>query len=369
MKIINAKTKLKGYPIYIGAVFKEHLGKLIKQSFGDCEKIVLVTNDRVLDIYRDTVKDALGKCGLPHEIIEVRDGEEYKNLKTVDYIYGKMIEFNMHRNDVMIAFGGGVTGDLAGFAASTFHRGVKFIQCPTTIIGQVDSSIGGKVGVNYRKVKNIIGSFYQPDAVVIDISFLSTLEEEQIINGLGEVVKYGIVFDKKILDILNDNIQSEREDRLFRFIKTREFADIVYRCCKIKSKVVNKDEFNKGYRGLLNFGHTLGHCIENVFGLKEINHGKAVSVGMIMAIDMSISLGLFDKRVKNEIIELYEKLKLPCKIPHADIGKMLDIIKYDKKFKTSKNKFVLLKDINKPHFYSGIAKSIIIDNFKKSMYN
>ncbi len=369
MKIINAKTKLKHYPIYIDVKFEDYFAILIKKRFKDCEKIAIVTNDKVFDIYKGVIKNSLQKCDLPYEIIEIQDGEEYKNLENVDYIYSRLIDFNIHRNDVLVAFGGGVIGDLAGFAASTFHRGIKFIQCPTTIIGQVDSSIGGKVGVNYRSIKNIIGSFYQPDAIIIDISFISTLEEDQIINGLGEIVKYGIVFDKKILDGLKKNLCDGREDRLFHLIKTRGFKDIVYRCCHIKSKVVSIDEFDTGYRNLLNFGHTLGHCIENIFGLKEINHGKAISVGIIMAIDISISLGILEKKVKNELIELYRKLKMPYKIPRANTSKMIDVIKYDKKFKSSKNKFVLLKGINKPIFYYGLARSIIVDNIKKSMYN
>jgi 3-dehydroquinate synthase len=369
MKIISTKTKLKNYPIYVDVKFADYFGKLIKRRFGGCEKIALVTNNKIFGIYEDVIKNALESCGLPYEIIEIKDGEEHKNLENADYIYGRLIDFNMHRNDALVAFGGGVIGDLAGFAASTFHRGIKFIQCPTTIIGQVDSSIGGKVGVNYRKVKNIIGSFYQPDAVIIDISFISTLEEDQIINGLGEIVKYGVVFDKKILDMLGENIRGMDDDRLFKLIKSRVFNDIVYRCCKIKSKVVAIDEFDTGYRNLLNFGHTLGHCIENIFELKGMSHGKAVSVGMIMAVDISISLGLLEKKVKDELIGLYKKLKLPYKIPHANVEKMIDIIKYDKKFRSAKNKFVLLKGVNKPLFYRGLAEDVIVDNIKKSMYN
>ncbi len=369
MKIISTKTKLKNYPIYVGVNFADYLERLIKKRFRNCEKIALVTNDKIFGIYKDVIKNALERCGLPYDIIIIKDGEEYKNLENADYIYSRLIDFNIHRNDVLVAFGGGVIGDLSGFAASTFHRGIKFIQCPTTIIGQVDSSIGGKVGVNYRKVKNIIGSFYQPDAIIIDTSFISTLEEEQIINGLGEIVKYGVVFDKKILDMLGENVRETDYDRLFKLIKSKIFNDIIYRCCKIKSKVVTIDEFDTGYRNLLNFGHTLGHCIENVFELKGMSHGKAVSVGMIMAADISISLGILEEKVKDELIGLYKKLKLPYKIPHMDVERMIDIIKYDKKFKSAENKFVLLKGINKPLFYHGLAESAIIDNVKKSMYN
>ena len=159
------------------------------------------------------------------------------------------------------------------------------------------------------------------------------------------------------------------EDKLFKLIKTKAFRNIIYKCCYIKTKVVKKDEFDISYRNLLNFGHTIGHCIENVFGLKKINHGKAISIGMIIAIDISISLGLLKEEIKNGIIELYKKLKLPYELPKVDIDKIIDVIKYDKKFKSSQNKFVLLKGINRPFFYYNLPKSIIVENIKKSMYN
>jgi 3-dehydroquinate synthase len=369
MKIIKAKTELKNYSVYVDVKFNNILPSLIKEKFANCEKIVLVTNDKVFDIYRDTLKNTLEKCRLPYEFVIIRDGEEFKNLESVDYIYSRLIQFNIHRNDVLIAFGGGVVGDIAGFAAATFHRGIRFIQCPTTIIGQVDSSIGGKVGVNYRNIKNIVGSFFQPDSVLIDPDFNYTLDEEQIINGLGEVVKYGIVFDKKILNRLEESISNESDDRLFKLVRKEEFRNIIYRCSCLKVKVVEKDEFDTGYRNLLNFGHTLGHSIENVFNLRDINHGKAISIGMIIAIDISISLGLLKTEVKSNIIGLYKKLKLPYRLPEIDTDKIIDAIKYDKKFKSSQNKFVLLKDINKPLFYYNLERDVIIDNVKKSMYN
>ena len=369
MNIITAKTKQKRYPVYVDIKFDVFFPVLIKKRFQDSEKIILVTNNKIFALYEDKIKSTLEECLLPYEIIIIKDGEEYKNLESADYIYSRLIDFNVHRNDVVVAFGGGVIGDLAGFAASTFNRGMKLIHCPTTIISQVDSCMGGKVGVNYKKIKNMIGSFYQPDAVIIDPAFNYTLDEDQIINGLGEVVKYGIVFDKTILDKLLKNVEEEDDDKLFRLIKTEAFKAIICRCCCIKIKVAGKDEFDMGYRNLLNFGHTVGHCIENAFDLKEINHGKAISMGMLIAIDISISLGLLKEEFKKRIIELYKKLKLPYIIPEIDIEKIIDAIKYDKKFKTAQNKFVLLKGMNKPLFYYNLEKSIIIDNIKKSMYN
>ena len=369
MKSITVKTKLRKYPIYINPGIHKDFPQLIKSKFYDAEKIVLVTNDKIFGIYESKIKSTLKECLLPYKIIIIKDGEEYKSLKSADFIFKKCIDFNLHRNDIVVAYGGGGIGDLAGFTASTFHRGVKLVQYPTTIIGQVDSSIGGKVVVNHGSVKNVIGCFYQPHMVVIDPTMNHTLEEDQIINGLGEIVKYGVVFSKNILAKLSENIDSGRKDRLLKFIRTKVFEDIIYTCCCIKKKVVEKDEFDLNYRNLLNFGHTIGHSIENAFDLREINHGKAISIGMVIAIDISISLGLIDKKIKDNIIRLYEKLKLPYRIPSNKLEKITSALKYDKKFKTSQNKFILLKGINRPVFYYNVEKKVIIDNIKKSMYN
>jgi 3-dehydroquinate synthase len=369
MRIITAKTKIRNYPIYLDHKIYRDFPALIKGKFPDAEKIALVTDDIVFGIYGNKIKSFLKRCLLPFEIIIVQNGEEYKNLKSTDFIYKKLIDFNVHRNDILVAFGGGVIGDLAGFAASTFHRGIKLVQFPTTIISQVDSSIGGKVAVNYGKVKNIIGSFYQPHMIVIDPTMIYTLKEDQIINGLGEVVKYGLVFKRDILTRLSKMADNRSKDYLMRLIKTKAFEDIIYDCCCLKIKVVTRDEFDLNYRNLLNFGHTIGHCIENAFDLKRVRHGEAVSMGMIIAINISISLGLLERKVLDEVIKLYEELKLPYKIPKAGAEKIMSALKYDKKFKTSQNKFILLKAINRPVFYYNIGKRIIIDNINKSLYN
>ncbi len=286
-----------------------------------------------------------------------------------DYIFGKLVDFNVHRNDIMMAFGGGVIGDLTGFVASTYQRGIKLIHCPTTIIGQVDSSIGGKVAINYSGIKNIVGNFYQPHMIFIDPTFNHTLEEKQIINGLSEIVKYGIVFKKKILDDLSQAVEYKKEDRLFELVKSEIFREIIYTCCSLKAAVVRRDEFDISYRNLLNFGHTIGHCIESAFELKGMSHGEAVSAGMIVAIDISVSLGLCKKEVKEWILGIYRKLKLPYRIPEIDVDKIVCVLKYDKKFKTAQNKFVLLKGLNKPFFLYNVDKGVTVDSIKKSMYN
>ncbi len=362
MKSINAKTRLRKYPVYLKPGLFKETPALIEKNFKDAQNILLVTNDKIFGIYQKEINGLLKKTPFKSSIIIVGDGESYKNLKSLEVIYSEMVNNALHRNDIVIAFGGGVIGDLAGFAASTFHRGLKLIHIPTTIIGQVDSSIGGKVVVNYQKIKNVIGSFYQPHMVMIDPAFLYTLDEDQIINGLAEIVKYGLVFDKKILEKLEENISQPGEERLFSLIRAEAFSDIIYECAKIKIKVVEKDEFDRDYRNLLNFGHTIGHCIEAASDLKKINHGQAVSMGMIAAIDISIKLGLAVSDLKEKAIKLYKKLKLPYKIPGIDTEKIISSLKYDKKSIKGKNKFVLLKGINKPFFYYDLKIDVITDS-------
>jgi 3-dehydroquinate synthase len=391
MKNITVHTKLKNYQISIQPDITDNLPSIIKDNFKDVDKIALITNDKVYGLYGERLKKLFSGCNLPFETIIIQDGEKYKNLMSAQIIYGKLISSNFHRNDLIIAFGGGVIGDLAGFAASTFHRGLKFIQCPTTIIGQVDSSIGGKVVVNFDSIKNVIGSFYQPDMVLIDPVLLYTLDKYQIINGLAEIVKYGIIFDKNILNTLNKNIGKEngldkidffvkyndseqegslekmRSNELINLTRSSVFPDLIYKCCQIKVKVVEKDEFDTGYRNLLNFGHTVGHAIEKVVNLEKINHGMAVSMGMIVAIDISINLGLAKENIRDKILKLYEKLSLPYTIPKLNVEELISAMQFDKKFTGKGNKFVLIRDINKPEISYNVDEKVIVGSVKKNM--
>ena len=342
---------------------------MIRDNFKNAKNIILVTNDKVFGIYQEKIDALLDNTGARTSIIIIGDGEDQKNLNNLEKIYSEMVKSNMHRNDIVIAFGGGVIGDLAGFAAATFHRGLKIIHIPTTIIGQVDSSIGGKVVVNYQNVKNVIGSFYQPHLIMVDPVFLNTLDEDQLINGLAEIVKYGLVFDKRILQKLDENLEKQDEERLFGLIRSKNFSDILYECAKIKIKVVEKDEFDLGRRNLLNFGHTIGHCIEAASGLMKINHGQAVSMGMMVAIDISIRMGFLPGDFKEKLSGLYRMLKLPFEIPGLDTGKIISSLKYDKKFTEGKSKFILLKGINKPLFYYDLDPGIISDSINSCINN
>jgi len=367
MRVIYARTKIRKYKIFIYPDITNIFPELFRKKFSNASKIILITSDKIYSIFKNRIRNILEECNISNEIILIKDGEQYKNIKSANDIYKKLSVFNIHRDDAIIAFGGGVIGDLAGFTAATYHRGVKLIQYPTTITGQVDSSIGGKVVINYSNYKNVIGCFYQPHMIIIDPVLLYSLDELQIINGLAEIVKYGIVFDRKILDILDKNTETESKGRLEKLIKKKIFTDIIYRCALIKNKVVRKDEFDYGYRNLLNFGHTIGHCIEKAANLKKINHGQAISMGMIIAIDISSKLGLLKREFKNRIIKIYKKLKLPFIIPKLELSSIMDSLEHDKKIKGSGNKFILLKGLNRPVFYYNVDKDIITSSISENM--
>jgi len=368
IKIINVNTVLKKYQIVISSGIFEIFHEVINSDFKDINKIVIVTNDKIFPLYKEKLQNMLKACNVVSKIIIIKDGEKYKSLESAQFIYDKLIDQNFHRNDLIIAFGGGVIGDLVGFVASTFHRGTKLLQFPTTIIGQVDSSIGGKVVVNFNEIKNVIGCFYQPDMVLIDPDLLKSLDENQIINGLAEIVKYGIIFDKNILKILDENTIGLADERLLELVKNKSFTDLIYECCKIKVKVIEKDEFDTGYRNLLNFGHTIGHAIEKVSKLGTINHGMAVGLGMIVALDISENLNILKNGFKDDFLQLYNKLKLPFRIPaNLSTEDIINALKFDKKFTDSKNRFVLLKGLNKPVIMENINLKLIADCINKNL--
>jgi len=368
MKKIKVKTLFSQYNILFEKNLLKKSGELIKLHFKEAEKIVLVTNKKIYDIYGRDLIGYLKKIFPVFQIV-LKDGEQYKNLKTLEEIYEKLQIINVHRNDVLIAFGGGVVGDTAGFAAATYNRGMNLVQFPTTIISQTDSSIGGKVVVNFNNVKNVIGSFYQPGLVLIDPVLLETLPERELINGFGEIIKYALISDFEIIKkikYVSDSFK-EKKNRLKILIKSDEFFDIISMCASIKAKIVEKDEFDLNYRNILNFGHTIGHSLEKTLGFKNISHGKAVALGMLCALDISISLDYLNKEFKNEIIEVYKLLKLPLKIEGAHLEDIYLNLKYDKKFTSNEMKFIVLKDLNKPFIIKNLDESFIKDSIINNM--
>jgi 3-dehydroquinate synthase len=366
MKSIKVNTASRKYKILFGENIIGDILSYLKKEFCGSNKKILVSNEKVYSIYGKRFDDIFsGETGFSKIIL--KDGEKNKNIDVLKSIYSGLISLNAHRNDIIISLGGGVIGDTAGFAAATFNRGMNLVQIPTTIIAQTDSSIGGKTAINFENIKNVIGSFYQPHLIIIDTFFLRTLDEKEIINGMGEIIKYGLIFDYQIIKDLVTLSRKCRnnEERLYKIINNMKFNDIIYKCAKIKSEIVEKDESDLKERQLLNFGHTIGHALEKAAGFEKLNHGQAVALGMLCAVEISLNMGLLNKDFKNELINLYELLKLPVWIKNIDQEKIFESLKFDKKFYSNINKFILLENINKPVILTNIDEKII----KKSIIN
>ncbi|CAG8999089.1 MAG: 3-dehydroquinate synthase [Candidatus Celerinatantimonas neptuna] len=295
----------RSYPISIGPgllaqpdFFKEALHS---------KQIMVVTNETVGPLYLATLRQALVDYQV--DVVELPDGEQYKNSDVLDNIYTALLENRHSRDTTIVALGGGVVGDMAGFAASCYQRGIPFIQVPTTLLAQVDSSVGGKTAVNHRLGKNMIGAFYQPRSVVIDIDCLKTLPEREYRAGMAEVIKYGIIYDSELFAWIESHL-----DEIHR-LEPQAVTTIIRRCCEIKAEVVAKDETEQGIRALLNLGHTFGHAIEAHQGYGNWLHGEAVAAGMVMAAIAANHLGLLDQASVERIRALLVRVGLPVQPP------------------------------------------------------
>jgi 3-dehydroquinate synthase len=341
MRILNVNLGNRSYPIFIEV---DSFANAAKEIFRHCDAntFIIITDENVAVHYSEKLKNSLQKNGVKSHLYKIMLGEESKSLTTTEQIYTWMLANRFHRDDVIIALGGGVVGDLAGFIAATFLRGIRWVQIPTTLMGQVDSSVGGKVGVNHPLAKNSIGAFYQPQLVWIDPLTLTTLPRREIYNGLAEVIKYGLILDNELFEFLEANfnkiISLENWDILIHVIRT---------CCRLKATVVEKDERETEYRRVLNFGHTIGHALENITEYRYFRHGEAVAWGMLAAAAMSQQKLLLPKDHFNRIcnvINLVEKPTLPGDI---SIDQILEAIQSDKKMDKDGLKFVLLENIGK----------------------
>lgn len=337
MQIIKAKTASRQYFIYVGAGIISRLGFYLKQH-GFTDRAIIITNPIVNELYGSSIKTDLLAEGLEAAILLVPDGEKYKSLENAAMLYKKISELGADRRTPVIAVGGGVIGDLAGFVAATYMRGLPLVQVPTTLLAQVDSSIGGKVAINHEKIKNKIGAFYQPDFVLSDTQTLNTLPDNQLSNGLAEIIKYAVIRDRTFFKYIErnvNNIKSRQPEALERTIA---------RCAKIKARVVARDERDTGLRNILNFGHTVGHAIESTSDF-NLGHGEAVSIGMTIAGRISRNAGLLSQRELNDIIRLIEKAGLPVKLPELDAGRVIEVIRQDKKIISGRIRFILAKSI------------------------
>ena len=327
----------ESYRIFVGSANLSQLGEKLKQA--SFKKAVVVSNPLILAHHGKTVKGSLEKVGIEQYILEVPEGEEHKSLKKARELYNELINLGVKRGDLIIALGGGVIGDLAGFVAATYMRGLPLVQVPTTLLAQVDSSIGGKVGVNLPHGKNFIGAFYHPILVLIDVTTLKTLPARELRAGLAEVIKYGFLKDEDFLQFIEaelDSIFQLNEEVLVRLITG---------CCKIKAQVVAEDEKDTGVRRILNYGHTIGHAIETLTGYQKYLHGEAVAIGMVCAALIAQELGFADDSLVKRHTRLLKRAGLPVTLPPVETEKILEQIEWDKKAQGDSRIFVLLKRI------------------------
>lgn len=283
-------------------------------------KIFLLTDNNIYNIYEEYIINILNKHN--YNISTIASGEEYKSIESVLDIYDELIENNYGRNDLFIGFGGGIIGDIGGFIASTYMRGIKYIQIPTTLLAQVDSSIGGKTGFDYRGIKNIIGSFYFPEKTFIDIEFIKTLDKRNIISGFGEILKYGLIDD---FSFFNNIVNSDLE------FNTDKLLKIVEKSIETKIKFVNEDKNDHGKRRELNFGHTIGHGIESLYNFERYNHGEAIILGMQYESYIGYLSGKIEEDYLNKILDSLSKLITPIKFDNDEIESIIEIMEKDKK--------------------------------------
>lgn len=328
----------RSYPIRIGeGSLGEIAAELLAVSFP--KKIAVVTNPLVGKLYADNVLAALNRAGFTAIRIDIPDGEEFKTLATVSTVYDALMAAGFDRGCGLIALGGGVVGDLAGFVAATFLRGIPFVQVPTTLLAQVDSSVGGKTGVNHSLGKNLIGAFYQPRLVLIDVNTLKTLSSRDYHAGFAEVIKYGIIRDQAFFNYLVEHCTTLCNHDPAALIAT------IKRSCQIKADIVERDECEGGLRAILNYGHTFGHAIENLAGYGEYRHGEAVAIGMVVAAQISATLGLCTLDEVAVIRKLLLNFKLPVVASEYPVDKLLEAIGRDKKVHAGLLRMILNRGI------------------------
>ena len=352
MKKIIVNLNKRSYPIFIGKNIlsdKSLFNKVNKKN------LVLITNKKIEKLHISKIKNALIK---KNKII-ISDGEKYKNQDSITKIYNYLLKNKYSRDSCIVAFGGGVIGDMAGFAAATYQRGINFIQVPTTLLSMVDSSVGGKTGINHPLGKNMIGSFHQPIAVIVDTEILKTLSKRQFNAGMSEVIKYGIIKDKNFFNWIaknTDKIKAQDSDSIIKIVK---------RSCEIKAEIVALDEKEKNIRALLNLGHTFGHAIENYLGYGKWLHGEAVACGFLIACSVAIQKNTMDVSEYNKIKSLLKAFSLPTKLPkNINIERLFEIMSLDKKVKNNKMVYVIPNNIGKAYITNKISKNIVIKALK-----
>jgi 3-dehydroquinate synthase len=350
MRTLTVELQERSYPIYIGPHLLDE-AELFHRHV-DSRQVMIVTNDRVAPLYLDRVKAHFE--GRDVAVVVLPDGEKYKTLESADAVYEELLARRFSRTAHLIALGGGVIGDLGGFVAATYQRGIPFVQVPTTLLSQVDSSVGGKTAVNHARGKNMIGAFYQPKCVIADMSTLDTLEDRELSAGLAEVIKYGLIRDLPFLEWLESGIEK---------LVARDgdaLAEAVERSCRNKAEVVARDERETGERATLNLGHTFGHAVETGMGYGKILHGEAVAIGTCQAADLSERLGFLQSVDVARVISILERALLPVRPPealHAD--DFLTHMAVDKKNVEGQLRVILLKALGEATLPMGVDVAVL----------
>ncbi len=359
LKKVAVNLGRHSYSVWIGTELLPRLGELLRESFR-APKVLVITNPRVRGLYGNVVERGLGRAGWDTVWAEMPDGEEYKTLATVQGFYDLALTKGLDRACPVIALGGGVVGDTAGFFAATYQRGVPFIQVPTTLLAQVDASVGGKVGVNHPWGKNMIGAFYQPRLVVADLDTLATLPTREIRAGLAEVIKYGVIKEAVFFAWLEENI-----DRLLR-LERDALAQAIATSCRLKAAVVEEDEIETGQRQILNYGHTVGHALEALTDYRVYHHGEAVAIGMVVAARLAVALGLLAGSCAVRITALLQRAGLPSRVPaQFSADELVKAMRLDKKARDGELTFVLPEAIGRvrlvPRVDAQLVKSVLAD--------
>lgn len=351
---LNVSLEGRGYQILVGSGLLRDVGKLVR-AVTNAPKIAVVTNPVVEKLFAKIVSASLKNSGFNAIPVRVPDGERHKSLRTMEKIYAGLLKGGFERSDAVLALGGGVVGDMAGFAAATFMRGIDFVQVPTTLLAQVDSSVGGKTGVDFLGGKNMVGAFYQPKLVVCDLDAIKTLPKREYLCGLAEVVKYGAIKDAEFFEWL----ENFRKDILKGDVAALE--RMVKISCATKARVVENDEREAGERALLNFGHTFAHGIETALNFKKLKHGEAVAIGMVVAGRLSARLGLLDKKSAERLEKLIASFGLPTALPRGlTPAKVWAGMAHDKKFLSGKTRFVVIDRIGRAFVLEGITKQDVL---------
>jgi 3-dehydroquinate synthase len=358
MEKIRVELAERSYDIVVGSNIMEGIGEKLL-PFSLSPKISLISNPTVFSLYGERVTGSIKKAGFDLQTVILPDGEEYKDIIQVQHIYDELLKQKLDRSSGLIALGGGVIGDITGFAASTYMRGISYIQVPTTLLAQVDSSVGGKTGVNHRLGKNMIGTFWQPRLVWIDVETLKSLPKRQLLAGLAEVIKYGVIYDSELFAFLELNTEKILN------LDNEAIMHIIKRSCEIKADIVSKDEREAGLRAVLNYGHTIGHAIETVTGYTRYLHGEGVAIGMYLEARLSQLLGLVGPDQVVRIKALLESYGLPSELPDdIDKNNVLLSMQLDKKTVAGKLKFILPEKMGTVRIETEIPEKAVIETLK-----